>query len=938
MKNEYRAEARALSIIALLFTIFFWPAILAGKYFVTGDSLVYAYPLRLAAWEMIRQGTLPLWTPNILSGYPLLAMAPLGLGYPLTWGYLFLPGHVAEQVYLLAPFLLTPAFIYAFLRTAGRSRTASLLAGLSFTYGGMMSGGMAHNGMFNNAVMWLPLMLIAIERARTGKLSLCVIGFTLAYTLAIMTGLGQGFLYSGVIALGYATFLALSSTTDRWKPLAVCVCGIMLAAGLAAFQILETMHAQRLSIRRELSYQIFSGGSFAPKEFWNSFMAPIYHFNYEVTAYLPLLAAFMALAAVLALRTDFRVLFWLVVAILGAMLMMGDHTPLYKLIYRIPVINLFRIPWRHAFEWTFAVSILSAYGWDEMVKLIRRSSYKKRNDVIGLILLAAVIAAGVIVWKLVTRPILTGVTLWPVGFSENAFVFLKVGYTLLLLFAVWWAWKWMDGRWRSMLLVTSIVIGCFWEQYILGSFWIHRQMNPGSYYTQISPPSRFLQDYPPEQNRIYSSIARGFILDLPRAEPHNISVRRGFHDAAGYEPLMPERYSKAFGSGWSFDTPAFSSPVDRQILSPRWQILDLLNVRFLAEFAAPPESYTEKEGARFSGSDISLDLQPGKTIDLAGSGAPVDSLSLVTTLANSANLAQGEKVARVIIHTGDGRSIERELRAGDDSAEWAHERPDVKANIRHSLARIFDSRPGDDQNSFRSHRYWTVINLGERTIIDRVELSSVTEKASVAVWKATLYDSTGAGAFMLTQRLPDHWHKVYNHDNVQIYENQRVLPRTWLVPQAKVVGADEALSIIRGEREESFNPREIALLELQDKAEVKIPKDNSGIDGQSRIVSYESNRLVIEISADKPSVLVLSEPFYPGWEASIDGRPATVFPANYLLRGVIMPEGKHRVEMQYQAPAAMIGAIVSAPSMLLIGIGLVITRRREYPTHSRRLG
>ena len=49
-----------------------------------------------------------------MSGYPLLSMAQIGIGYPLTWGYLFLPGPLAEQIYNLAPYILFPVFTYAY--------------------------------------------------------------------------------------------------------------------------------------------------------------------------------------------------------------------------------------------------------------------------------------------------------------------------------------------------------------------------------------------------------------------------------------------------------------------------------------------------------------------------------------------------------------------------------------------------------------------------------------------------------------------------------------------------------------------------------------------------------------------------------------------------------------------------------------------------------
>src|SRR5919202_3053767 len=105
-----RADAPALAVFAALFVAFCASQLHGGRYPITGDAYFYSLPLRVEAWRMIRAGHLPLWTPHLMSGYPLFSMAQIGVGYPLTWGYLFLPGRVAEQIYMLAPYLLAPAF------------------------------------------------------------------------------------------------------------------------------------------------------------------------------------------------------------------------------------------------------------------------------------------------------------------------------------------------------------------------------------------------------------------------------------------------------------------------------------------------------------------------------------------------------------------------------------------------------------------------------------------------------------------------------------------------------------------------------------------------------------------------------------------------------------------------------------------------------------
>jgi hypothetical protein len=958
--KELKLELASLSVFAAFFLVYFWPATISGMCLISGDALVYSYPMRQVAWQMIRNGQIPLWTPHILSGYPLLSMAQLGIGYPLTWGYLFLPGHIAEEIYVLAPYALAPVFLYAYLRTVNRSRLASVLAGLSFSYGGMMLGGLGQTAMFTNAVMWLPLMLIAIERARTGRLPLCLAGAGAAYAMSVLTGLGQGFVYAGLIAVGYGAALCFRSMPDataslavdesrsirirrllrtamrRVKPLIVGAGGVALGAGVAAFQIFETMQAQRLSIRQTLSYEIFSGGALAPSEVWRSFLNPIYHNNYEATAYVTLPAACFALLAVLSAlrspRENLRVYFWLLIAVLGAVLMMGDHTPLYRLAYRIPVVNLFRIPWRHAFEWTLGVAILAAFGWDSAAELFKRAAdvktaWKWRYTLIGALLLATCVTATFVLMRQANSPVRAGTASWPTGLTEPALLRAKLAYSLLLLIMAWWGWRYLSAAGRNLLLAPMIVLACFWEQQLITASWWFPHNIPLAHFHEASEAMRFLQERPPEQGRIYTSWGSMYFLDLRRHDPYNLAARGGAHNAAGYEPLMMKRYNLAFGAGWSFETPTFNAPLDPQILSPHWQTLDLLNVRFLI-LPNPLQAWTEKDGARFPLTDAQTNLPSGKTVTFTGASSKVDTLSLVTLLTNSTHLEQGAVVAKLTIHTADGRRINRELKAGIDTAEWAYERPDVKAVIRHSLPRVFLKLPGDERNSFSANWYWTKLDLGEKTAVDRLEMNSVSAGVTLIIWRAALYDASGAGATTLTQRLPEQWRPVYDLEDARIYENARAMPRAWLVPKVEVVTADEALRRIRGEGGFPFDPREIALIEPISEAKISFPQNRFEREAEARIVDYQANRLIIETSADKRAALVVSEINYPGWEATIDGSPAPIFNTDYLLRGVIVPEGAHRVEMRYAAPEARRGAIISALTLLTLA-GMAFFRQRS---------
>jgi len=69
--------------------------------------------------------------------------------------------------------------------------------------------------------------------------------------------------------------------------------------------------------------------------------------------------------------------------------------------------------------------------------------------------------------------------------------------------------------------------------------------------------------------------------------------------------------------------------------------------------------------------------------------------------------------------------------------------------------------------------------------------------------------------------------------------------------------------------------------------------------------------------------LILSDTFYPGWQALIDGVPAEIRIANEAFRAIAFPAGAHTIEFRYQPRAVLIGLIVSLASLIVIVAGLV---------------
>jgi uncharacterized membrane protein YfhO len=100
--------------------------------------------------------------------------------------------------------------------------------------------------------------------------------------------------------------------------------------------------------------------------------------------------------------------------------------------------------------------------------------------------------------------------------------------------------------------------------------------------------------------------------------------------------------------------------------------------------------------------------------------------------------------------------------------------------------------------------------------------------------------------------------------------------------------------------------------------------------GTARIIGRQAKAIALETTAARATLLVLSEMAYPGWQVKVDGRPAQWLRVNYLLRGVALPPGQHRVEFYYRPWSFRLGAVVSGLTILLLllgGLRWQLTRR-----------
>jgi hypothetical protein len=94
--------------------------------------------------------------------------------------------------------------------------------------------------------------------------------------------------------------------------------------------------------------------------------------------------------------------------------------------------------------------------------------------------------------------------------------------------------------------------------------------------------------------------------------------------------------------------------------------------------------------------------------------------------------------------------------------------------------------------------------------------------------------------------------------------------------------------------------------------------------GYIELVEYAPNYLKYEYDAPQEALCIFSEIYYPdGWTAYVDGKEAEYFAVDYILRGMVLPEGEHTVEWRFKAPKWGVATAITGIASWLILLSLV---------------
>ena len=188
-------------------------------------------------------------------------------------------------------------------------------------------------------------------------------------------------------------------------------------------------------------------------------------------------------------------------------------------------------------------------------------------------------------------------------------------------------------------------------------------------------------------------------------------------------------------------------------------------------------------------------------------------------------------------------------------------------------------------------------------------------------------DSVDAGKFQVLNMLNTKYFifPVNQQGQTAPILNPYAYGNAWFVDKVQYVdNANEEIDAVG-----KVDLKNTAIVDVKFKDILKGVTEGLKVDSAStvKLVSYKPNHLIYEASSPKDGVVVFSEIYYqPGWQVTIDGQPADIARANYILRAMNVPAGTHTIEMRFDPQSLHVteGIAYGALILLLIGVIAVI--------------
>jgi len=169
---------------------------------------------------------------------------------------------------------------------------------------------------------------------------------------------------------------------------------------------------------------------------------------------------------------------------------------------------------------------------------------------------------------------------------------------------------------------------------------------------------------------------------------------------------------------------------------------------------------------------------------------------------------------------------------------------------------------------------------------------------------------------------------VFKFHDINIYDNKDAFPRSFLVNKFQIVREGKAFEFLA--KNPNFDLRHEVILEepLPDLWATQL-KTSDPNDSNTKILSLSANKVIINTDSNSSSLLVLTDAYYSGWHAFVDGKETHIYRGDGLVRTVLIPAGNHTIEFSYMPKSFVIGLSVSLTTAGFLFALFVYSKRKK---------
>ena len=333
---------------------------------------------RKFGFEQLAQGNLALWNPHVYGGAPFFGGFQAALLYPPNWLYLVLPLPLAVNLGIVLHLWFGGFFMYLWTASRRFHFLACLTAAILFMF---CAPHFLHvfAGHLSNlcALVWIPLILLAVEKLLAQpRLRWLLVG-TAAVSLQVLAGHPQYVFYTA-LAVGLYCALRIGSAPGKWRSLAALVLMNVAVLGLTAVQWLSGLQASRECVRAGgVAYNFAAMFSFAPENLLTLLLPNFFGdarvveywgrcYLWEQSLFFGVSGFLLALWGVWTWKSRERGHAVILIVVM-MVLALGSHTPIFPLLYRfVPGFDLFRGNARFMQIAMIFALLLAAAGFDQL--------------------------------------------------------------------------------------------------------------------------------------------------------------------------------------------------------------------------------------------------------------------------------------------------------------------------------------------------------------------------------------------------------------------------------------------------------------------------------------------------------------------------------------------------------------------------------------------